>query len=507
MGQYQYRCNTSVKDKYFRKSCYIFIFFIYNKHELLHRTIITITMYYNNELIQQTRNVAYKARMNNTFVEPEIRNQTHNVQFGAFDGLEVKEGNRAGGNTSFKGQYYLNREIVGLENSTVGPTDALILAGALNNMDRANGFRIETDASTTPEYRVKLKDLLPILGQVSIPLGLLTGRFTIQIDWSRDVIGNRVVPASTWTDANPSVETPRPFVPGNDIVQNNCQLIVDYIYFDEIPDKKSPMDLIAEQMATSGMDLIYTDYVNIDISLPNLAVADIPAQNITTTRKYQHFLGLDHQVVRNITCALPRQVTTSELLQGGRMNTIYGKYESVASMGPNTLQLSCNNQPIFPMPLNMDPKIYQGLCEVYGSPCKLNQGQTSWYNQTGGAAEVGSQYDFFGTSGVLQAPGGAGAEYRLNARVFGKSWTYTVDTSAHVKMNGVCGTEQYLGVNLAHTRENVANAGLTIGRSPITIQLERTLTSQLWEAQQLLCWAECERQMTLRSGTIFVSGS
>tara|TARA_R110002073_G_scaffold149393_5_gene303015 strand:+ start:100 stop:567 length:468 start_codon:yes stop_codon:yes gene_type:complete len=155
----------------------------------------------------------------------------------------------------------------------------------------------------------------------------------------------------------------------------------------------------------------------------------------------------------------------------------------------------------------MDPKLYQALSEVYGSPCKLNQGQTSWYNQTGGTDRVVFPYEFFGSSGTIQAPGGVGATYRLAPRVFGKSWTYTLDTANDIKMNGVNATEQYLGINLAHTKENIANAGLTIGRSPITIRLVRSLTSQLWEAQQLLCWAECERQMTLRSGTIFVSGS
>jgi hypothetical protein len=470
--------------------------------------IDTITMYYNNELIQQTRNVAYKARMNNTFVEPEVRNQTHNVQFGAFDGLDVKTGNNAGvvvaTGQNLLGQYFLNREIVGLDNDTLGGTDPLIGADRLNNFDRAPGFRITDSASTTPEYRVKLKDLLPILGQVSIPLGLLTGRFTIQIDWSRDIIGNRVVPTSTWSEAAPSVETDNDFVVGNDILQNSCQLIVDYIYFDEVPDKKSPMDLIAEQMASSGLDLIYTDYVNIDISIQNRAAPIAAATRV----QEQHYLGLDHQVVRNITCALPRQVTNNELKQGGRMNTVYGKFESVASMGDSSLQLTCNNQPIFPLPLNMDAKMYQSLCEVYGSPCKLNQGQTSWYNQTGGTTDVAFPRDYFGTSSVEDVTFNNGSEkYRLNSFVFGKSWTYTYDTSDRIKMNGVCGTEQYLGINLSHTRENIANAGLTIGRSPITIRLERTLTPKLWEAQQLLCWAECERQMTLRSGTIFVSGS
>ena len=466
--------------------------------------IDTISMFYNNELIQQTRNVAHKARMNNTFIEPEIRNQTHNVQFGAFDALMVKTGNTGNSNPpqNLIGQYSLNTEVVGLENLSSGAGDALMNQMENNNFDRADGFRITDDNNTTPEYRVKLKTLLPLLGQVSLPLGLLQGRITIQIDFSRDVIGNRVLPNSTWSNnANPALETANPFVAGNDIVQSKCQLIVDYIYYDEVPDKKSPMQLIEEEMNGRGLDLIYTDYVNIDISLPNL---DAQPQ-AKTLRKYQHFLGLDHQVVRGITCALPRQVDNTDTTDGGRMNTIYGKYESVASQGPSTLQLTCNNQPIFPLPLNMDCKIYQALCEVYGTACKLNQGQTSWYNMVSGNNDtVVHSRNYFGTSGV--EINDAGASYRLNQLVFGKSWTYTIQNNT-LKMNGVNGTEQYLGINLSHTPENVANAGLTIGRTPISLQIERTLTPQLWEAQQLVVWAECERQMTLRNDTIFVSGS
>ena len=63
------------------------------------------------------------------------------------------------------------------------------------------------------------------------------------------------------------------------------------------------------------------------------------------------------------------------------MNEVLGAFESMASQGKTELQLTCNNQPIFPIPLNQDNKIYQALCEVYDSPCKLNVGQTSWNNQ------------------------------------------------------------------------------------------------------------------------------
>jgi hypothetical protein len=463
--------------------------------------IDTITMYYNNEVIQQTRNVTMKARMNNTFVEPEVRNQTHNTQIGAFDALEIRAGqppDPAVNPNAHAGQYYLSSEVVGIDFET-------IVTGAgnpvnSNNVDRNPAFRINTNPNLTPEYRIKLKTLLPILGQISIPLGLLSGHFTIQIDWAKDEIGNRVVPTSNWAAAG---ETVNEFVAGNNIVQEKCQLLVDYIYYDEEPDKKSPMEAIAEQMASSGVNLTYTDYVNIDVSLPTGHVQP-PAAVAPIT--FTSYLGLDHQVIRNITMACHRQVNTADTFYGGRMNEVYGKYESIAAQGKTELQLTCNNQPIFPIPLNRDNKIYQALCEVYDQPCKLNVGQTSWENMIDPANNNNfDPQNSFATCGTV------GEE---NVFVFGRSWSFTYIGNPIVgpprqygKMGGANATEQYLGVNLAHTKENVPNAGLTIGRSPVTLRLTKDFTPNVWGSQQLVCWAEAERQMVIKNGTIFVSGS
>lgn len=461
--------------------------------------IDTITMYYNNEVIQQTRNVAAKARMNNTFIEPEVRNQTHNTQIGAFDALEVRAGQSPNANPNqHAGQYYLSTEVVGLDIATIvtGAGNAV----DRNNFDRNAAFRINTDGNLTPEYRIKIKSLLPILSQISIPLGLLSGRFTIQIDWAKDEIGNRVIPTSTWAAAG---ETVNQFVAGNNIVQNKCQLLVDYIYYDEEPDKKSPMEAIAEQMASAGVNLTYTDYVNIDVSLPTGYILP-PAAVAPIT--FTSYLGLDHQVIRNITMACHRQVNTADTFYGGRMNEVYGKYESIAAQGKTELQLTCNNQPIFPIPLNRDNKIYQALCEVYDQPCKLNVGQTSWENMIDPANNNNfDPQNSFATCGTVVPE---------NVFVFGRSWTFTYQGQPIAgpprvfgKMGGANATEQYLGVNLAHTKENVPNAGLTIGRSPVTLTLTKDFTPNVWGSQQLVCWAEAERQMVIKNGTIFVSGS
>jgi hypothetical protein len=463
--------------------------------------IDTITMYYNNEVIQQTRNVAMKARMNNTFIEPEVRNQTHNTQIGAFDALEIRAGqspNPQVNPNAHAGQYYLSSEVVGIDVNTI-VTGAAINVDR-NNFDRNPAFRINTDPNLTPEYRIKIKNLLPILSQISLPLGLLSGRFTIQIDWAKDEIGNRVVPSSTWGAGG---ETAHPFVAGNNIVQDKCQLLVDYIYYDEEPDKKSPMEAIAEQMASSGVNLTYTDYVNIDIALPTNHIQP-PAAVAPIT--FTSYLGLDHQVIRNITMACHRQVNTADTFYGGRMNEVYGKYESIAAQGKTELQLTANNQPIFPIPLNRDNKIYQALCEVYDQPCKLNVGQTSWENMIDPANNNNLDLqNSFATCGPF---------VDFGMFVFGKSWTFTYQGQPQAgnvrpfsKVQGANATEQYLGVNLAHTQENVPNAGLTIGRSPVTLTITKDFTPQLWGSQQLVCWAEAERQMVIKNGTIFVSGS
>ncbi len=338
----------------------------------------------------------------------------------------------------------------------------------------------------------------------------MNGQFTIRVRFADDVIGNRCVPSSTWTNANPMVETQHAFVADNRIDPNTCNLAIDYIYYDNEEGKTNPYDLLAASIAQGGLELVYTDLVNINISAPNLAAEPAASTDLTISNR----LNINNQVVRNILLAMPRQIDTSDLTLGGRMNWVQGRYESLASMGiprQGTLQLMVNNLPIFVNPLNTDSKMYTEVSSALGTTLKVNQGSSSWFNQQsqiGAAVQLDriNSYQCTSTStGAGAGPGGG--VYRLNCFAYGKSTSWGITGAGDELMCGLNGTEGYLGIDLSHTKQNVVGAGTTVGTSPLELIITRVATPAVWEAQQVIAWAECERIMRISNGELFVSGS
>lgn len=461
------------------------------------------TLYYQNEAIQSTRFAGLRNRLMNLKDDPDIRSQKHNVEYGAFDLQDVRAG--IAGANDLPGQFFYDGNQVGLNLSSVGVGQVNVQE--FNNADRDPQFDAGATAATSADFRIKLAQLFPILSQIDLPLGLMNGQFTIRVRFADDVIGNRCVPSSTWTNANPMVETAHAFVADNRIDPNTCNLAIDYIYYDNEEGKTNPYDLLAASIAQGGLELVYTDLVNINISAPNLP--DPPPQDTDVT--ISNRLNINNQVVRNLLIAMPRQIDTTDLQYGGRMNWVQGRYESLASMGlqrQGTLQLMVNNLPIFVNPLNTDSKMYTEVSSALGTTMKVNQGATSWFNQQrdagGGVTELDKtnsyQCDSTNTAG--------GINYRLNCFAYGKSTSWGEVGAPAVQINcGLNGTEGFLGIDLSHTKENVVGAGTTVGTSPLELIITKVLTAVQYEAQQIIVWGECERIMRISNGELFVSGS
>ena len=459
------------------------------------------TLYYQNEAIQSTRFAGLRNRLMNLREDPDVRSQKHNVEYGAFDLQEVRHGKDGANN--LPGQFFYDGNQVGLNLSSIGVGQANVQA--FNNADRDRQFDAGSTAATTAAFRVKLSQIFPILSQIDLPLGLMNGQFTIRIRFADDVIGNRCVPSSTWTNANPMVETQNAFVPDNRIDPNTCNLCIDYIYYDNEEGKTNPYDLLAASIAQGGLELVYTDLVNINISAPNLAAQPAASTDLVISNR----LNINNQVIRNLLIAMPRQIDTTNLTIGGRMNQVQGRYESLASQGiprQGTLQLLVNNLPIFVNPLNTDSKMYTEISSALGTTLKVNQGATSWFNQQN---QVGAVVGLDPTNSyqMTSTTTAGGVAYRLNGFAYGKSTSWARDGGGLDYPSGLCGTEGYLGIDLSHTRENVVGAGTTIGTSPLELIITKVATLQEWEAQQVICWGECERIMRISNGELFVSGS
>jgi len=464
------------------------------------------TLYYQNESIQTTRFAGLRNRIMNLREDPDVRSQKHNVEYGAFDLQDVREGVDGGGvgvGKKLPGQFFYDAAQVGLDLTSVGVGQANI--NAFNNADRAPEFDAAPLAADSANYRIRLSAIFPILSQIDLPLGLMNGQFTIRIRFADDVIGSRCVPSSSWSEANPTLETQHAFVPGNLIDPNTCNLVVDYIYYDTAEGETNPYDLLAASIAQGGLELVYTDLVNIMISAPNLAASPASNQDIIISNR----LNLNNQVVRNLIIAMPRQINTSDTVRGGRMNWVQGRYESLASQGlkqQGTLQLLVNNLPIFVNPLSNDAKIYTEVSAALGTTLKINQGATSWFNQqnqaTGSGIDAENSYQMSSTSTA-----GPGPVWRLNGFAYGKSTSWGADALGVELATGLNGTEGYMGIDLTHTRANVVGAGTSVGTSPMQLIITKTATVANYSAQQVIVWCEAERIMRISNGELFVSGS
>lgn len=459
------------------------------------------TLFYQNEAIQSTRFAGLRNRLMNLKQDPDVRSQKHNVEYGAFDLQDVRHGKDGANN--LPGQFFYDGNQVGLDLTSVGVGQANVQA--FNNADRNAQFDAGTTAATSANFRIKLAEIFPILSQIDLPLGLMNGQFTVRIRFSDDVIGNRCVPSSTWTNANPMVETQNAFVGDSRIDPNTCNLSVDYIYYDNEEGKTNPYDLLAASIAQGGLELVYTDLVNINVAAPNEAAQPAASTDLIISNR----LNINNQVVRNLLIAMPRQIDTTDLTGGGRMNWVQGRYESLASQGlprQGTLQLMVNNLPIFVNPLNSDSKMYTEVSSALGTTMKVNQGATSWFNQqlqAGAAVGIDPTNSYQMSSSVTAG----GALYRLNGFAYGKSTSWGITPAGGEITTGLCGTEGYLGVDLSHTRENVVGAGTSVGTSPLELIITKVATTSQWESQQIIIWCETERMMRLSNGELFVSGS
>jgi len=419
--------------------------------------------------------------MKNCFVDQDIRDQTHSVYLGAFSGLKTVDGGASGGLTNGYGQFALNT-IDTVTNAGTNASQGLLglvqtAAQEANKLDsfRTTGFATTNLTAIPPQVRspiwcIKLKEIFPILSQIPLPLFALKERVRFVFHWTQDLVGNRAVA----TDVAAGSAVNLPFVTGNNIVQNSCKLSTDLIYYEDIAGVPSPMQRIQQEL-DNGVNLVMTDYVHVFSTLPALpgVIAGKQTQTLTT------LLALDHQIVRNILISTPT-VPNFGVVPNLPANRILGNYLSRGSNSDTVLQLSINNENIFPSPLNTTAKLYNELSQVHDTPLKVNRGLFSSNGQTTGANFITSRSDAaFNSNQFTQG--------NINSELnFGLA---------------------YLGINLSkNANENYVGNGIQIGRQTaiVTLSLDRVATDN--GRRSVLIWSEVERLMLIKSGNIFISG-
>ncbi len=426
------------------------------------------SIYYGNVLLQETDQAPHLLQLKSTFVDQDIRDQTYQTKIGHFSGLKVDE------NAAGKLGFYS----VDAENDGTGITGLIVENATGTAYNKDPNFRLQATAAATPEWTIPLRWFFPFLSQTQLPLGLLNERLSVVFDFNEDLPGMRTV-------INTPAGVANPWAAGTNVVESSVRLSMDLVYYDDQPNKPSPMAAIAAAVQ-KGMEMVYTDYVAVEEFIPALAGPPAAPQNQQKIVR----LGLDHQICRNIVMSTPKQADYTSNVNAGFSNNILGDYNSRASQGQTTLQVKINNQNLFVNALDMDAKIWNELSQVYNTPMKANIGFTSNVGQVATAAlsyDI-NQVAFPDDKTVYGFPMGGSEGGAANNSTFS-------------------GALSYYGVNLARTYDNVLGAGTNISKSPVEVELNYTRTSENWRQLRFLLWCENERIMMIKNGTIYVSGS
>jgi len=208
----------------------------------------TGSIYYNNILLQQTTELAQLLQLKMCFVEQDIRDQTYQVKIGSFSGIMVDTDSLTGAGATSVGKYSMNASNVG--RGIVGLQEGVITAtGVINpdQYDKVPDYRIAGTTATQPTYSLPLKWVFPFLSQIQLPLGLLEGQVRIVFDFYPDFAGNRAIAYSAVPAAG-AIPGPVNFNDNNVITESSVRLVVDLVYFDDVPGQVSPMERLAAEV-------------------------------------------------------------------------------------------------------------------------------------------------------------------------------------------------------------------------------------------------------------------
>lgn len=427
-----------------------------------------VEMFFGTTLINAVENCPHLMQMKNCLVDQDIRDQTHNVYLGAFSGMRAQQG--VGANAWGKlALNALNTEETANTKASQGVLG--LVETSATEINRLDHFRTTSSDRTTPFWTIKLKEIFPVLSQIPLPLFALKERVRFVFHFSSDLAGNRCVAGNTAAGGGAT-----PFTTGNNILESSCKLSTDLIYYEDQVGVPSPM-LRIQQELEKGVSLVMTDYVNVMSTLP--AQPGIPA-GTSQQQPLSVLLGLDHQIVRNLLIATPA-LPDFGVNPTVPANRVLGNYLSKASNVGTTLQVSINNENVFPSPLNTTSKLYNEMSQVDDVPLKINRGLFSADGQTTGA-------------------GAYPVDVNQSAFDAGQYFHGCPNDELNWSLN-------YLGVNLSKDAGmNYVGNGTQIGRQPVIVTLNRTRVPTDAAQLRVLIWAECERMMLIKSGNIFMSG-
>tara|TARA_R110000764_G_scaffold133157_1_gene221102 strand:+ start:3758 stop:5416 length:1659 start_codon:yes stop_codon:yes gene_type:complete len=473
----------------------------------------TATLKYQGNDIAQTDEVGQYSAMRRMFKPQNHRNKVEGVKIGssfAFrpDGVQNYTIDATGDVAGF-----VDNGKVALMNSKYFRGDDIYhefidetgAATAYNGCNLNPRFAITDDATTTFHAIFSLEDLFPeFLGNIQIPLFLLDNQLSLEITFSPNSSRRVFMDGGTGAEANISIDT------------DNVLMVMDLLYYGE-----RTMNAMEARSKGQGLPIVYGDLINVSQALSH-SPASIPAVGEGTLavnkQQYNIDLGFDNLVVRSLLMSMVNMTADA-----GGVNLI-GKYSSQASRtirrNDNTLQLTINNVPLYPQPIDMDNKAYDQLQQVFsGTPLQVPH---NCWNYGGAVLDEYAISQM--VNGITTAPDpvpSVGALWRPNtgdgAMKTNSTLNYSMNAgwySSNETGGSFLGNQHYLGVNLAKTYANVRGAGVRIGNAPIRLAIEHSFIKATDEvlgeefsagSRTLNIWANVERAMVFKGGAILVS--
>jgi len=413
--------------------------------------IETATLRIGGTEIQTRRGFGHLSTLKTFYRTPHDRNRRQSKRSGNFSGLMV-DGTTTGG-TNRPGHWGVD--------SGQGWADA----PTVDTRNITTGYNMTNLAATTPEWVIDLATLFPILYSNSLPLGLLDDHINIILDLSPDLVqGQRAI-----MDIREGAVA---WVAGTTVIEPS--LHVDLIFFDDPIGEVTTMDKLSEELS-SGEKLVFTDDQYITFNQP----ANTGAANLPVTNKVS--LGCDNQIVRSVMISSPEAIVYTNPATSG--NQLLGQYYSSASRTENSIQLTVNNQPIYPSPVGTDSEIWNELCQVMPTKFKMNSAIYSHFSQVNAATGVD-----------------IGASQRLTDKtLYGRPQTRQQ------------GNGHYYGINLSKPgHRNVVGAGVPIGRNPVLLEITDTQMPNLEPGsfgKTYHIWVTTERLLSIVGGRVMVTGS
>lgn len=400
-------------------------------------------------VIAQTEDIDYLMTINNSFVEPSNRAKRGIVVNGTQMNFSYAENT-----ANFKG---------GVQFS----------CGA----DIENRFKLNVDVGRTVgvEYSVKLAQLFPNLFPFQIPLFLLKDHIQLHITFTdNDNLGRRGLSATGTQAQGGQVQ----------VINNKVKFVSDHLLFGpEVTDKLRQLN-----SSQNGIVIPYGDYnlIKNSHSVTNIA----PVAGSATLLETRRNIGLSNlkarfMLIHNQCGGLSTTTPTNQQRAG------LGKYASNAGIGGNQIQLVINNENYYPRTIIRDNRLFNELEDVYGITPSIPYSLYTWDTsfivdalQNAQVAAAGSNlYDTLPSAGWT------------NNNVFGVTNLENI------------GGFQIMGVNLATSRRNPYNVGMSIGQQPVEILYNKNITNGRNDNILQRCFVCIERMMVIKNGQIMTTNS